>query len=486
MVECYDVIIIGGGVIGSSIARELSQYNINICVLEKEADVCYGNSGRNTGTLHAGFNNKPNTLKAKFCVEGNKYFGILAEQLDITYKRTGKLTVACNEEQVKLLHHYKKQGEKNGVHGLEIIGRDEIRKIEPNACGEVALYSSSSGILCPYIYTIALAENAKLNGVDYFFEYKVIDIKTVTGGDYRITTTKGDFCSKWIINSCGLNAPEIAAKLGSSGHEYRIVKGEYIILDKKAGDLLHLPIYPVPDEKGSCDIHVTPTVDGNVLIGPSLETVKKLDFDNTSAAISILKEEGIKLFDKIKPEWFIRNYVGLLTFIADPTDSDRDFLIENKEETPHVINLIGINSPGLTCAHPISRFVVNIITEKERLTKNESFDPCRKGIKRFAEQDIETQRKMIEENPDYGEIICRCEAVTKAEILEALKNPLGVTNVNGIKYRTRATMGRCQGGYCETRITSIIQEELGKKKTEVRLSNSESYMFTGEVRESCK
>ena len=488
MHKCYDVIIIGGGVVGSSIARELARYHVTVGVLEKEEDVCCGNSGRNTGMLHAGFLYEPGTMKAKFSVEGNLNFDEVAKELDVPFKRTGKLSVGFTEKQRDLIIHLKEQGEKNGVPGLTIIDRDGIRKIEPNGSGEFALYSPTSGIMCPYLYNIALAENAKNNGVDYFFEHKVITVNIKTINECEIITNKDKFNSRWVINSCGLNAPKVAAMLGSPGHIYEKVKGEYILLDKHAGQYFHIPIYPLPDEKGLIDVHVTPTIDGNVLVGPTCdEIVKSNDFRTSQKELSIIMQNGPRLFSEMRREWYIRSFSGIFPRLIDPkTNIEQDFLIEHKLETPNIINLLGMHSPALTSATPIGKYVADIIAKKEGLAKNERFDPYRKGIKRFAEQDIETQRKMIEENPDYGEIICRCESVTKAEILEALNNLLGVTNVNGIKYRTRATMGRCQGGYCETRIASIIQEELGEKKTEVRLSNSESYMFTGEVRESCK
>ena len=484
MQNYYDVVIIGAGVIGSSIARELSRYQAKVAVLEKEADVCFGNSSRNTGLLHAGLLYKKGSLKAKYSVEGNRIFDEIAKELDVPFKRTGKLIVGFTEEQRVRLIALKEKGEENGVPGMEMLDQEEIRKIDPNVGGNFALHVPTSGITCPYQYTIAIAENAVMNGVDYHLENEVVEVKKDSEGIYEITTSRGKYHSKWIINCAGLYAPEVAVKLGSSGHHLKMVKGEYIILDKKAGKYLNVPVYPCPDENGVFDIHVTPTIDGNVLVGPTCdEVVTTPYFDTTREATGKLMRDGSQLFDRVKTEWFIRSFAGIFPRLIDSeTGEEKDFTIEFSEDRPNIINLLGMNSPGLTSAYPISKDVVRIIVEKEEYPENENFNPHRKGIEKFAELDVEDRKKLIEENPDYGEIICRCEQITKAEILESLNSPLKISSVNSIKYRTRATMGRCQGGYCETRITAILQDHLGMEKTDIKLDSGNSNMFTGEVR----
>ena len=485
--KVYDAIIIGGGVVGSSVARELARYHIKVCVLEKEADVCCGNSSRNTGVLHAGFLYKTGSLQAKFAVEGNAAFEQISKELDVPYKRTGKLTIGFTEGERERLLKLKSQGDCNGVPNLSIIGRDEIKQVDPNVEAEFALYSPTSGIMCPYMYTIALAENAKLNGVDYYFENEVCSVKKEKDGAFSVSTAKGRLYSRWIINSAGLGAPTVAAMLGSAGYAYKPVKGEYILLDKRAIEQIRVPVYPAPDEKGVTDLHATPTIDGNVLMGPTCnDVVQSCDLDTTADSLDYIVKKGASIFKGMKTEWIIRSFSGIMPrFVERGTSGYLDFLIEHRPDNPNVVNLLGMDSPALTGAYPIGKYVADIVAAQEKLAKNNSFDPCRKGIKKFSEQDVETRCEMIEQNPDYGEIVCRCEYVTKAEIVEALNNPLGVTSVNGIKYRTRATMGRCQGGYCETRIASIIQESKGLDRKDIRLDNSRSYMFTGEVRESC-
>ena len=319
MKEIYDIAIIGGGIIGSSIARELSKYKLNICVLEKELDVCLETSGRNSGVLHAGFNNKPDSLMAKFCVEGNQNFEEVAKELDIPFKRTGKLVVGFTKEDKEQLIKMKEQGEVNGVVGLEIINKEKIKELSPYIGGEFALYSPSTGILNPFIYTIAMAENAVENGVNYFLGNEVLDIKRRLYKEdkneeiYEIKTNEGIYKSKWIINCAGLNSDKIGKMLGIDEYSIHPCRGEYFILDQKVGQLLNMPAYPVPNPKaGGLGIHLTPSIDGNVFIGPSSEYIdEKDDYSVTKEVMDLLIEDGGRIFPHIKKEHFIRNFSGI-------------------------------------------------------------------------------------------------------------------------------------------------------------------------------
>lgn len=482
----YDVIIIGAGVIGSAVARELSRYDLNIAVLEKELDVACGNSSRNTGMLHAGFTYKPGSLKAECAVEGNQEFDQVAKELGVPFKRTGKLVVGFTEHDYENILKYKEIGEKNGVKGMRMIGKEEIAQIDPNAGGEFAMYVPTSGILDPIQYTIALAENACQNGVDFHFSQEVRSIQRDDVHDcWFIQTTNGQFQTKWVINCAGMYASEISEQLGYPNYPVKGFKGEYYVLDKKAGKYLSIPVYPAPNDKGGFSTHATPTIDGNVLVGPdSYITEEAEDYTVTKEHMDGLFADGQKMFKHMKREYFIRNFAGIRWKRYDPeTGNILDFLLESNDAHPHTVNLVGIESPGITCALPLARRAAALLVQKEQPKPNLQFDPIRPVKKRFSEMSHEEQKKAIEENPLYGEIVCRCETVTRAEILDAIRNPLNVCTVTAIKNRTRATMGRCQGGYCETRITEMIEEEKNIRPEEVRYAKKESFLFTGKVRD---
>lgn len=434
--------------------------------------------------LHAGFTYKPGSLKAECAVEGNQEFDQVAEELDIPFKRTGKVVVGFTEEDRKNILKFKAVGEQNGVKGLRMIDKEELNQIDSSAGGEFAMYVPSSGILDPMQYTIALAENACENGAKFFFGAQVEDIAR-EDGMYILKTPKGSFQAKWVINCAGMYAPEISQMLGYPYYPTKGFKGEYFVLDKKAGKFLNIPVYPAPNAKGGFAVHATPTVDGNVLVGPdSYEVEGREDYSVTKEHLDGLIRDGSRMFKEMKRDYFIRNFAGIRWKRYDPeTGEILDFLLEADEKNPNTVNLVGIESPGITCALPLARRAVKIIAERDSLEKNPSFNPRRKGIRKFIEMSTEEKKEAIEKDPDYGEIVCRCENVTRAEILKAIHNPLGVHTVTGIKNRTRATMGRCQGGYCETRITKMIEEELGIRPEEVRYSKEGGYMFIGRVRE---
>ena len=481
--ESYDVTIIGAGVVGCAVAREASRLSLRIAVLEKELDVACGNSSRNTGMLHAGFTYAPGSLKAACAVEGNQEFDQVAEELDVPFKRTGKLVVGFDEKDEANILKFKRIGEITGVKGMEMIDRKQMDAIDPNAGGSFAMYVPSSGILDPMQYTIALAENACKNGVSFRFGHRVERIDRLEDG-WMIHTSQGDVKTKWVINCAGMYASQISAMLGYPDYPVRGFKGEYYVLDKKAGRSMPIPIYPAPNEKGGFATHATPTIDGNVLIGPdSYLTDDFEDYKVTKEHMDGLYRDGLKMFKEMKREYFIRNFAGIRWKIYDPaTGENKDFVLESDDANPFTVNLVGIESPGITCALPLARRAVAILREKEQPAPNPDFNPRREGIRRFSEMSLAEKEAAVAADPNYGEIICRCETVTRAEILKAIHNPLGVHTVTGIKNRTRATMGRCQGGYCETRITQMIEEELGIPETEVRYSKAGSYMFTGKVR----
>lgn len=484
MKQLYDVLIIGGGVVGSAIAREMSKYHLKTGVLEKNLDVCYETSGRNSGVVHGGFAYDTGSLKARLCVEGNQKMGQLSEELDFSFHRCGKVLVGKSPEDRKALDQIMEQGKVNGAAGLSLIETERLHELVPAVVGDFAMYSAESGIVDPFGYTIALAENAADNGVSFFFDREVTAIRRDPDGNYEITASGETFYSRWVVNSAGLGCGKISELLGITGYQIIGSKGDYIILDKRTGPLLPMPVYPVPSNT-YMGIHVTNTTDGNVIIGPNAEMTDNFNYYGVSREnMEYLADSASKLWPCIHKKDYIRNYSGILPKWVDEHGIIQDFKIEVRDDiAPRAINLIGIESPGLTAAVPIARYAVRLMAEREKLMHNPAFNPIRKGVVRFAELTTKEQNLKIMENPDFGEVICRCESVTKAEILQAIHNPLGVDTMTGIKYRTRSMMGRCQGGYCQMRIAQLLEQELGMKKEQIQYARKGSYLFYGKIRQ---
>ena len=482
--EQFDVLIIGGGVVGSACARELARYRLKIGVLEKNPDVCDETSGRNSGVVHGGFAYDTGSLKARLCVEGNRGMDQLARELGFRFQRCGKVLVGKTKEDFENLERTIEQGKRNGASGLRILNKEELHEVCPTAVGEFAMFSENSGIVDPFGYTIALAENAAENGVCYFFDHEVTAISRVDGS-YHLTTTQGEFESRWVINAAGLGCGKVSDMLGIKGYHIVGSKGNYIILDQRTGSLLPMPIYPVPSNT-YMGIHVTNTTDGNVIIGPDAVNTDEMDYYGVPQdKMDYLAKSASDIWPYIKKSDYIRNYCGILSKWVDENGAIQDFRIEIRPElAPNAINLIGIESPGLTAAVPIARYAISLMQQYEELKENHDFDPVRKHrVIRFEEQDDAARAALIAENPDYGELVCRCEKVSRAEILAAIHNPLGVHTLTGIKYRTRSMMGRCQGGYCQMRVAQMIEQELGEKETDLRYMRKDSWIFTGKVRE---
>jgi glycerol-3-phosphate dehydrogenase len=486
MTKPYDVIIVGAGVVGNAIARELSRYQINVAVLEKELDVGLGTSSRNSGVVHSGIHYKPGSMRAKANVQGNDMMGDLCRDLKVKIQYIGKLTVAQDDTDIETLHALKEQGEANGVPGLEILDKDQMQKIQAGVGGIQALYSPTTGIICPYGLTVALAENAVANGVDFHLGEEVKAI-TKTNNHFEVETSPGRlFKAQVLINSAGLFADNICRMAGIN--EYRIYpcRGEYLILDKRLEGSLSTLVYPAPRKGGAgLGIHLTNTVDGNILIGPSNEYIDESDdYACTADVIKLLKKEGHELLPGLSTSDFIRNFSGLRPKQTSPEEKGfKDFVIESRRDLPGFINLVGIESPGLTSSPAIALMVKDMVGETLSLKEKGSFVAERKGLTGFFhELPPEEKADLIAEDPDYGEIICRCEQITKKEILDAIQNPLGSKTINGIKYRARAMMGRCQGGFCLPRIVQILEKEFGYRPDDFLLSNPGSNLFTGYVR----
>lgn len=482
MQKQYDVAIIGAGVVGSAIARELCRYRLRIAVLEKNLDVCCEASGRNSAVVHGGFANPIGSLKAKCCVQGNKIMDQLAAELNFPFRRCGKVLVGNTPEDRAQLERTMQQGAVNGCTGLEMVDEKKLHELVPAVVGKFAMWSRSSGIMDPFLYTVALAENAHANGADYFFDHAVTGITRVDDG-YILHTAHGDFRTRWVVNAAGLGAQKISDMLGLTG--YRVIgsRSNYIILHKRMGKLLPMPVYPVPSNT-YMGIHITPTVDGNVTVGPDAENTDVVDdYRVPQKNIDSLAVEGAKLWPHIHKKDQIRTFAGIQPKWVDENGAIQDWKVEIRDDiAPCAVNLIGIESPGLTGSVPLAQHVVAMMQERERFAENPAFDPYHKGIVRFADCTPEQQDALIARDPDYGEIICSCEQVTRAEILQAIRNPLGVCTMTGIKYRTRAMMGGCQGGFCQMKIEQLIEQERGFASADVRYSRQGSWVLRGDMR----
>jgi len=480
----FHVAIIGGGVIGSAIAWELSKYNLNIAVFEMGSDVCSGTSKANSGVIHSGINSASGSLKAKFCVEGNKLLRPLSDQLGFSINWTGKYVIAKNQNEEKELNKLIKVGKENNVPGLKILDGKELKKKEPKVPCHSALWVPNAGVMLPYEFTIVLAENAAINDTKFFLDTKVIDIKKEKDV-FKIMTTKGNFSSNIVINAAGLNCRKIHSMLEKPDFKIYPCRGEYLILDKNYGNLINSMIYPVPPkELGVLGVHITPTVEGNILLGPSAEFVDDADDKKTTKdMMKLLLMEAKEIIPSIQNNSVIAAYSGTRCKLASPEEGGwADYKIYESKQNPGFISLAGIESPGLTAAPAIAKHIANMVSKKISFKPKNNFK-TKKISKRFIDLKQGEQQKLIGKDKRWGRIICRCEHITEAEVINALSNPLGAKTLSAVKYRCRAGMGRCQGGFCTQHIIRIMEQEFKLKPEDIKLKSQESYLFLGRNRE---
>lgn len=470
----FDITVIGGGVIGCSIARELSKYKLKICLLEKECDVACGTTKANSAIVHAGYDAKPGTMKAKMNVSGNQMFDKLSKELDFPFKRTGSLVACFSMEEIEILNRLLKQGEENGIEGLRIVYKDELRDMEPNLSENVAaaLYAPTAGIVCPYEMTIALAENAVENGVEFKLNTLVMDIKKSTGG-FEIKTSEGKIMTKMVINAAGIFADNINNMVSKNIIEIIPRKGEYCLFDKSLGGIISRTVFQIPTRMGK-GVLVTPTVDGNLLVGPTaLNILDKEDVNTTNDGLEYALNMGKRSIRELPMDKIISSFAGLR---AHPVNND--FIIGEAEDVDGFINAAGIESPGLSAAPAIAKVIEDIVVNKLKPMVKEDYNPIRKGIPKFREMSNEEREILIKNNPAYGRIVCRCELITEGEVIDSIRRTLGATTLDGVKRRTRSGMGRCQGGFCSSRIVDILARELNIPITEVTKFGRESKLLT--------
>lgn len=471
----YDVIIIGAGVTGCAAARELSAYRGNFLVIEKGEDVCCGTSKANSAIIHAGFDAEPGTKKAYFNVLGNRMMDKIAKELDIPFKRNGAYVLCTDKKRMPEINELLERGEKNGVKNLCIRSRKEILKDEPNLSDDVvcALYAKDSGIVCPFNMTAAYAENACENGVKFSFDNEVRNIVR-NGVGYEIETKKGKYITRAVVNAAGVYSDVLHNMVSGKKLKITAKRGEYCLLDKCAGNHVSATMFQLPGTFGK-GVLVTPTVHGNLLVGPTSEAVMDKEAVNTTAAglggLFATASLGIK---NVPSRQVITSFAGLRAH-----EEGGDFVIGEPEDAPLFFDAAGIESPGLSSAPAIGLWLAEEISKALSLNKNESFNPIRHGIVRPSELSERERSRLIKENPAYGNIVCRCEGISEGEIRDAVNRPVGARSLDGVKRRTRAGMGRCQSGFCSPKTMEIISEELGIPLSDVTKCGGESKIITG-------
>ena len=471
----YDVAIIGAGVIGCAVARELSHYNVTACVTEREEDVCCGTSKANSAIIHGGFDATPGSLKAALNVRGNEMMDQLSKELDIPFKRNGSLVVCTKDQNRADLEALLNKGLQNHVPGVRIIEGEELTQLEPNLSDDVvaALYAPTGGIICPFQLTIAFAENAHENGIEFLLNTEVTGIKK-TNSSYVLSTSKGYLEAKVVVNASGVYADILNNMV--SEHKLEIIarRGEYLLLDKTAGNHVSHTIFQLPGKMGK-GVLVSPTIHGNLLVGPTAVDVDNKESTNTTRAgldsLAIATSPSVK---NVPLRQVITSFAGLRAH-----EVQGDFVIGESADAEGFFHAAGIESPGLTSAPAIGELLASQIAEKLGLTLKPNYKTSRKGILNPETLSLEERNALIKEQPAYGNIICRCEMITEGEILDAIHRPLGARSLDAIKRRTRAGMGRCQAGFCTPKVMEILEREVPMSVFDVTKKGGTSALVLG-------
>lgn len=471
----YDVAIIGAGVIGSSIFRELTKYNLKVVILEKEKDVSMGSSKANSAIVHAGYDPKEGTLMAKYNVRGNEMFEDLCKELSVPFKRNGSLILAFDDEDLNTIQTLHENGTKIGVKDLKILSKEEVLEKEPNLNEEIkgALYAPTGGIVGPFEYTIALVENGVSNGGEVKLNKEVVSIEK--NECFKITTADGETIeAKYIINAAGLYADKIHNLICKESFKITPRSGQYYVMDKNQGKVVSHTIFQCPSKLGK-GVLVTPTVHGNLLVGPDAIDIDDRDsLKTTGEGLDAVRESSMRTTKKVNFREGIRNFAGLRAI----SDTD-DFIVQENDEVKGFIDAAGMKSPGLSSAPAIALDVVDILHNAGcKLEKKDNFIGTRNQV-HFMELSAKEKAELIKENPEYGRIVCRCESITEGEIVDAIKRSFGEISLDGVKRRCRPGMGRCQGGFCGPKVQEIIAREHKVPLESVVLEKDNSYILVG-------
>lgn len=474
----YDVAIIGGGVIGSMLARQLSRYNLKICILEKENDIAMGASKANSGIVHGGFDPEPDTLKAKLNSIGVEKLFSVAKELNAPIKRNGSLVLAFGSDEEPAINELYERGIKNGIGGMKVISGDEARKLEPALSPDVtlALHITSAGIVCPYELTVAAMGNAIDNGAELIRKFKVASIKK--DDDFTVTSEKGEsVTAKFVVNCAGAYSDKIAAMIGDESFKIIPRAGEYMLLDKTAGSLVSHTIFQVPSKEGK-GILVSPTVDGNLLTGPTAGVVDSpLNTETTPEGLNMVERLSKKSVPSVNFRQVITSFSGVRS-----SEKNGDFIIKISDKAENFLNIAAIDSPGLTCSVSIADYAVEILKENGLVLNGKAdFNPNRPDPHAFRKMSDEQKDDFIKQNPAYGRIVCRCEGVSEGEIRAAVTTNPKALDIDSIKRRTRSGMGRCQGGFCMPYVMKIISEETGIPMEKITKKGEGSEQLIGRI-----
>lgn len=472
----YDVLIIGCGVTGAACAYSLSRYDLRVGIIEASNDVANGTSKANSAIIHAGYDPVPGTLMAKLNVLGNAMAGDICEKLDVPFKRIGSLVLGFNEADKAHLQKLYERGVSNGVPGIELLSAEEVKAMEPNLAANVvgALHAPSAGVICPWEYTLAMAETAVRNGTELHLCTRAEAIESIPGG-LRVKTNRGDFEAKYVISAAGVAAATVRGMVEEP--TYRIVptRGQYFLLDKSEGGIVKRVIFQCPDEKGK-GVLVSPTVHGNLIVGPDAEKTAADELGVSAEGLDKIALTAKKSVPALNVRANIRNFAGMRA------NSDRDeFIIERAASEPRFIDLAGIKSPGLSAAPAIAEHVLEALRSDGELCfkERENHIDSRRRL-RFNELSHEEKAAVVAENPAYGRIVCRCETVTEGEIVAALHEAIPPLSINAVKRRCGAGMGRCQGGFCSPVVHELISRELGIPMEDIPMEEPGSYILTKE------
>ena len=475
----YDVIIIGAGVIGCAVARYLSRYDARILVIEKNEDVCTGTSKANSAIIHSGYDAGNGTLKAEFNVRGNRMMDALCKELDVPFRRIGSLTVCTDESDIPVLEKLLERGVKNGVEGLRIMERDELLQTEPNIGDGVvaALYAPTAGIICPFKLTIALAENAAVNGAEFIFDTEVGKVFS-DGGSWHVVAGDREYTARAVVNAAGVYADVFNNMVSERKLHITPRRGDYILLDRSVGGYVRHTIFQLPTVYGK-GVLVTPTVHGNTIVGPTAYDTDDRECTATTAEgiDSVIAKSALSVRD-LPTRQVITSFAGLRAH-----EDGGEFVIGEAEDAEGFFNCAGIESPGLSAAPAIGEHIALLIKDRFGLTEKSGFTAERKDILDPKTLSVEERNDLIKREPAYGTIVCRCESVTEGEILDAIHRPLGARSLDGVKRRTRAGMGRCQAGFCSPKVMEILRRELNKDMTEITKCGGASYIVNARTKD---